>query len=161
MDLINTRYVLLMAVAFLVGLGATLFLLREPMSPLEAADLARARQTWAQAGIRDYDMRYRMHGSTYDVTVRDKIVTDLTVEGQPARTDDWASYSVEGLFDLLALELENLSDPTGPFRGRAETIVARVRFHETYGFVERYLRAGGGMPRGASIELLSFEPEVD
>lgn len=158
MKFFNTRSVVLMAVAFLVGLCVALFVMREPMVKLDKAGLSVARAKWSAAGIHDYDMRYRMNGSEYKVVVRGDIVQDLTVNDRPARTSDWASYSVEGIFDLLALELDNLSDPAGPFRGGTQTVVARVRFNPTLGYVERYLRAGGGMPHGASIELVSFVP---
>lgn len=154
----NTRSVVLMLAAFLVGLCTVLFVMREPMVKLDKAGLSAARAKWSAAGIHDYDMRYRMNGSEYKVVVRGDIVEDLTANDRPARTADWASYSVEGLFNLLALELENMSDPAGPFRGRIQTVVARVRFNSTLGYVERYLRAGGGTPHGASIEVDSFEP---
>jgi hypothetical protein len=52
--------------------------------------------------------------------------------------------------------LENSTDPAGPFAGRAETVLMRVRFNRELGYVERYLRSSGGQGRGASIEMIEF-----
>jgi len=157
MKLITTRYMLLMGLAFVVGLVGAVWGLREPMVPLTPEGLAAARRQWIEAGIRDYDASYRMHGNVCEVQVRDGIVTELEVDGRPSTSAEWGSYSMVGLFDLLELELENMADPHGPFVGGSQTVVARVRFNETYGYVERYLRSGGGLPKGASITMIRFE----
>ena len=158
MKLITTRYMLFMGLAFVVGLLGAVWGLREPMVPLTAEALAGARNLWATAGVRDYHASYRMHGSLCDVSVRDEIVTHLEVDGRQSRSADWGSYSIVGLFHLLELELENMDDPHGPFMGGKETVVARVRFNTEHGYVERYLRAGGGLPQGATITMIAFEP---
>jgi len=157
MKLITTRYMLLMGLAFVVGLAGAVWGLRESMVPLTAETLARARGLWASADIRDYDASYRMNGSLCAVKVRGGIVMEVDVDERQSRSAEWGSYSMVGLFDLLQLELENFSDPNGPFAGGKETIVARVRFNEQYGYVERYLRAGGGLPQGATIDRIEFE----
>lgn len=141
--------------AFGCGLIAAFLVFREPMTALTADGLSGARAVWERAGFASYDAAYMMHGSRYEVEVRDRIVTAVIVDGRPARTADLGSYSIPGLFDLLDLELENLSDPNGPFRYGLDAVVARVRFHEQYGYVERYLRSGGGQHRGAAIEMKS------
>ena len=158
MKLITRRYMLLMGLAFVVGLLGAVWGLREPMVPLTTEALAGARDRWAMAGIRDYDTSYRMHGSLCEVKVHDGIVVELEVDGQQSRSADWGSYSMVGLFDLLELELENMDDPHGPFAGGTETIVARVRFNREHGYVERYLRAGGGLPQGATITIITLTP---
>ena len=66
-----------------------------------------------------------------------------------------SNYSVEGLFDILELDLENLADPNGPFGHSAQKVIVRVRFNREFGYIERYLRSGG-MIRGATIEVISF-----
>ena len=63
---------------------------------------------------------------------------------------------MDGLFDTLEQELDNSTDPAGPFAGRAETVLMRVRFNHALGYVERYLRSSGGQGRGASIERVEF-----
>ncbi len=156
MKLITTRYMLFMGLAFVVGLLGAVWGLREPVVPLTAEALAGARDLWAKADIRDYDVSYRMHGSLCEVKVRDGVVTELEVDGRQSRSADWGSYSMVGLFDLLELELENMDDPNGPFVGGNETVVARVRFNADHGYVERYLRAGGGLPQGATITMIAL-----
>ncbi len=143
---------LLASGAFLATLIAIILIVREPMTRLTPELLASARRMWRESGIRSYDLRYRMHGSVYDLSVRDGIVIDLRVNGQPSTTAQPRAYTVHGLFDTLALELDNLDDPAGPFAGRRGTVLMRVRFHERLGYPERYLRSGGGQARGVVIE---------
>lgn len=147
---------ILMGVAFLATLAVTWFVIREPMESLTAEALHEARTRWREAGIRDYEIRYDMHGSRYDVRVRDGLVVDLKVGGKQPVNADWGAYSVEGLFEVLEMELENLADSYGPFGSQAGSIIARVRFNEEHGHIERYLRSGGvgGLP--VAIQLLDF-----
>ena len=147
----------LAALAFSVVTIGAFLITRERTEPLTEAALAEAGKRWRAAGISDYRIRYEMHGSLYDVTVRDGIVTDATVNDGPLRSADPGAYSIEGLFRTIELELENLNDPRGPFAARAHTMVMRVRFNSDLGYVERYLRSSGGMGRGASIVLTTFE----
>jgi len=141
--------------AFLVGLVGALRVMREPMEPLTPVVVRDAARRWRDEGIVDYDLRYRMHGSEYRVAVRGGLVTELLVDGRAALTADPGAFSVEGLFHLLELELENLTDPRGPFSGGGHKILARVRFNHKLGYLERYLRTGGTV-RGMVIELSAF-----
>lgn len=146
----------LMSLAFILGAGVTIILLREPTEPLTAEVLQAARQRWREAGVSDYDLHYRMHGSVYEVKVQGGIVTEATVNGQVPQTADLSAYGVEGLFDLLELELDNRQRPNGPFAGRAEAVVMRVRFDPQFGYIERYLRSAGGYGQSVAIELINF-----
>lgn len=150
-----------MGVAFVATLLTSLYIARVPMEPLTPEALQAARGKWREAGVHDYDIRYLMNGATYDVEVRDDIVTDMLVDGKPGRSAEWGLYSVDGLFRLLDMELENLSDSSGPFGQKGQQTIARVRFNERYGYVERYLRsaAPGGKP--ASIQVIEFAPTPD
>ena len=71
---------------------------------------------------------------------------------------DLSNYSVEGLFDILELDLENMAAPDSPFGPAAQQVIARVRFNREFGYIERYLRSGGMVPAGA-IELISFRSD--
>ena len=142
-------------VAFVIGLTAFFFVAREPTEQLTIELLASARQRWRLAKIADYDLQYRMHGSEYSVRCRDGTVIETRVDGNPAMSLDLSDYSVEGLFDILELDLENLADPNGPFGRTAQQVIVRVRFNREFGYIERYLRSGG-MVRGATIGLISF-----
>lgn len=144
------------AVAFVIGLTAFFFHIREPTEHLTIELLSSARQRWRMAKIADYDLRYRMHGSEYAVLCRDGSVAEARVDGSPAMSRDLSNYSVEGLFDILELDLENLADPNGPFGRTAQQVIVRVRFNREFGYIERYLRSAG-MVRGATIELISFQ----
>lgn len=142
-------------VAFVIGLTACVFFLREPTEKLTTELLASARQRWRMANIADYDLRYRMHGSEYAVRCRNGTVIEAQVDGKPAMSRDLCNYGAEGLFDILELDLENLADPNGPFGRTAQQVIVRVRFNREFGYIERYLRSGG-MVRAGAIELISF-----
>lgn len=146
------------AAAFVLGFGGTVLVLREPVQPLTMASLDAARRRWESTAPNAYRLHYRMHGSEYHVTVRDGIVTELTVDGRVSSSADYGSYGVKGLFETLEADIENFTDPNGPLRGGAGGIIMRARFNEHYGYVERYLRSGGAGGRGVAIELIEFTP---
>ncbi len=148
----------LVLVAFVVGLIGAILHVREPMSPLTRPALHAARQRWQAAEIKTYHVRFLMHGTLYDVQVSDGIVHALTIDGRTPQASAWKAYSVNGLFDTLEAELDNLDDPQGPFAGRVASVLMRVRFHSKYGYPERYLRSAGGYGRDATIEVLEFTP---
>lgn len=152
----KTNFVLA-ASTFAVAAAVMLLMARVPTEPLTTEVLRAARQRWRTAPVANYRIHFEMHGSVYDVKVRGGIVETATADGNPIRSADPGAYSVVGLFETLELELENRSDPRGPFAGQAETMVMRVRFNKELGYVERYLRSSGGMGRGASIVMLEFE----
>lgn len=142
--------------AFGLGLIVAVFLSREPMETLSADGLADARRRWQDSAVTGYDLRYTMNRSEYVVCVRDGIVTEVTVNGRPPMNRDPRPYTIEGLFDTLAQELDNLSNPAGPFAGMNRKVFLRVRFNKELGYVERYLRTGGPVGRAATIELTDF-----
>lgn len=156
MRIVTRTNLLLMCAAFIVGACGAILWLREPMAPLTREALAAARQRWRAAGVRGYAIRYRMHGSQYAIEWRDGFVEQASVNDHPPTTTDLKAYSIDGLFDILEQELDNLSDPAGPFAGHAESVLMRVRFNSELGYVERYLRSSGGHGRGASIEMIEF-----
>lgn len=145
----------LLLVLVMVG---TLLVLRRPMEPLSLDALEAARRTWAAAGIDDYDMRYAMAGGAYFVSVRQGHVVTLTRDGERTTTHRPQDYSVDGLFDILELELEGLTRPGNPFGADPATTLLRVHFHSKLGYVERYLRAVGGTGRSYGIEVIEFVP---
>lgn len=148
----------LMSSAFVMALGATILIVREPTERLTVEALEAAMQRWREAGVQSYDLRYRMHGSIYDIKSRGGVVVEATVNGQRPLVNDYSDYGVEGLFRTLELELENVTDPHGPFAGRASAVVMRVRFNAGFGYIERYLRGSGGYGRSVAIELIEFVP---
>lgn len=151
------RNLAIVAVGFAAGLLITLFSLRESTEPLTLSALSAARARWQATGVTTYDLRYRMQDEVYHVKAENNIITSVTINGTRARTNTPRMYGVEGLFDTLAMDLENLTDPAGPFAGRQNQILMRVRFHPALGYVERYLRSSGGVGRAASFELIALD----
>jgi len=139
---------------FAVGIVVTLFMLREPTEPLTLKSLQEARDHWKASAIKNYDMSYRMHGSVYEIQVRAGIVSDVRVNGLAPTSTDWKTYSVDGLFDILGLDLESFRKPTNQVGG--PQVIMRVRFHPQLGYVERYVRSGSP-GSDATIQLISFE----
>jgi hypothetical protein len=156
----SRRNVFISLAAFGLGLLAALAYLREPTVPLTAKTLAEARQRWEQSGIRTYRTAYRMHGSRYDVDVTDGLVTSIAVNGATLSIREPGAYSINGLFDTLAMELENIHDPSMPFGVPGASVLARVRFDPVRGHLVRYVRSGGGVTRGATIEVLEFTAQT-
>ncbi len=146
----------LVTIAFGFGLVLAFFLLREPTVPLTLLNLKDARGVWRQAGVADYDTQYVMHKSEYDVAVRAGIVTSLKVDGRVPLATDWRAYSVDGLFDILELELAGNPMPKNDEVGKAKPVMMRVRFNRELGYVERYIRGSGGFGKATSIRLISF-----
>lgn len=150
------RHALIAMAAFAGGLVIGLLLIREPMAPLTAENLAAARRRWHATGITTYSIRYKLNADLYEVVVEDRIVSSARVNGQPPTSTDWRSFTVEGLFRVLEMELENITAPGGAMAAQKNAILARVRFHHGLGYVQRYLRGSGGMGRPASIQVLEF-----
>lgn len=142
---------------FTIALVGTFFAIREPMQELTREGLEEARNSWTQTDLRAYRLKYTMHGSAYDVSVASDGQVDVLVNGLAPTGGHTSPFVVEGVFDTLELELDNLDSPAGPFAGRRQTVLMRVRFHPKLGYVERYLRSSGGYGTGVSIEVLEFE----
>jgi hypothetical protein len=155
------RNVLIALAAFAFGLVIGLLAIREPMQPISAEVLRAAQDRWTQAGIACYVIRYELNADLYEVTVEERIVSAITVNGQPPRTTQLRNYTVEGLFRVLEMEVENLTDPAGPFAAQRDRILARVRFNRELGYPERYLRSSAGVGRPASIRVLEFKPSEE
>jgi len=155
-DMRMRRKITIAGVAFVLGLFAALVYLREPTVPLTEEAWTQARQRWREAGIRAYHLTYRMHGSLYEVEITNGLVADITVNGQTLSIAQPGAYSVDGLFEMLAMELENLSDASKPLGNSMTNVIARVRFHARYGYPERYVRGGGAV--NATLQVIRFTP---
>ena len=151
------RNLVIVAVGFAAGLLFALFSMRESTEPLTLNALSAARARWQATGVTTYDLHYRMQDEIYHVKAENHIITSVTINGTRARTNMPRMYGIEGIFDILAMDLENMTNPAGPFAGRQNQVLMRVRFHPTLGYVERYLRSSGGVGRAASIELIALD----
>ena len=158
--MLRRRNLIVAATAFLLGLLAALLYLREPTTPLTQEALAQARQRWRNAGIHSYRATYRMHGSLYEVEVRGGLVAAINVNGQTPSIAQPSAYSIDGLFDTLQTELENIADSSNPLGTDPGNVVARVRFDDRLGYPQRYIRGGAGLSRGSTLEMLEFHPAL-
>ncbi len=140
----------------LAGLIAAALAAREPTERLTAANLAAARQRWTAAGLRDYSLDLDIGGTLYEVEVQRGAVISLRVGGHAAASHDAQSYSVDGWFSTLELDLELAADPHGPLAGGAELL--RVRFHPQLGYPERYVRAVSSAGRTQVVQVRRLEP---
>jgi hypothetical protein len=152
MRLINRRNLLLMLSGLPVGTLAGVWITREPTVPLTRETLDAARRHWRESGPTSYALEFRMAGADYRVVVKSGRVDEATVNGKLPTSGDWNAYSVDGLFTTLEQELENATESTGAYGDRKGALLMRVRFDSELGYVERYLRSGGGIGRGAAIE---------
>lgn len=150
-------------IALLVAVAsvAAVLWIRNPLSELSEADLRAARLRWREAGIDDYDLRLAVavsgtEPSEYLVKVRDGRVSELSRNGQPAASHSARDFTVEGLFDTLARELEMKQSAGEGFGGAAAGVLLRVRFDERLGFVRHYVRVVGGTARSSEIKVLEF-----
>lgn len=148
---VTPQKILIYGTAFVGGLIAALYVFRVPTVALSTDVLSAARQRWNSAGISDYDLDYLMHGMKYHVQVRQNIVTTARIDGQELHSAELGLYSMDGLFSLLAMELENAEDARPP-------PTLRVKFNAKHGHLERYIRGGSGLGRGTSIEVYELTP---
>jgi hypothetical protein len=129
--------------------------------------LARARQRWERAAIRNYDLEWTSHGLSrghYVVTVRDgqvRSITSLLPNGRSLAVHpaEPKFYGVEGLFLILGDELAQLRTDT-PF-GQPKGTKAVLRFtpDPEFGYPRRYRRDVLGTPLALAIDVIRFRPE--
>ena len=144
------------AIALALVVGAILWL-RDPLDPLTTQTLEAARGKWEQAGITDYELVFAMYDATYSVRVVGGKVAKLTRDDQPTTTQRPDAYTMDGLFDVLELELKTRDKAAEQFGVSPGSVIQRVRFNPTLGYIEKYLRAAG-QGRNAGIEVIRFTP---
>lgn len=144
--------------AFGAGLIVAIVATRNPLDPLTPELLSAARDRWRSAGIENYDLRYSQHGSNYDVRVRGGVVVDASVDGQAPQNANLGDLSMDGLLRVVQMECDALTDESGPFASGSQAVIARVRFHPELGYLQRYLRSGGGFGQSAAIDVEFFAP---
>jgi uncharacterized protein DUF6174 len=127
--------------------------------------IARAKQTWQQAGIKNYNLEWVSTGqnrSHYRVFVRDgqvrKVYSILPdkreIEMHPARP---SFYSIEGLFVVIEDELAQLKSDTPFGQPKGTRAVLRFTADPKLGYPQRYERDVGGTRQGVSIEVVKLE----
>lgn len=139
---------------------AIMFLMREDLPTLTAAELESAERRWREAGIDDYDLDVKVSGrqpSNYHVEVRGGEPVALTRNGVAPRRGMWDVWTVPGMFDTLHQELDQAEQPGGPFGSPPGTkVIERARFDRRYGYAARYHRAVLGTPLEVEWEIVQF-----
>lgn len=134
--------------------------------PVTADALRAARQKWAGAGIRDYELEWRSSGSSsahYYVTVRGGSVTRLESIAPDGRRFELHPaeprfYGVEGLFTTIDDELAQLRTPQ-PFGQPAGTkVVMRFKTDPKLGYPLSYHRDVLGRSQGLAIDVIRLIP---
>jgi hypothetical protein len=125
----------------------------------------RARRMWDAANIKDYNLEWTTTGqrnSRYRVIVRagkvqriDSILPDgRTVEMHPAQPQ---FYGVDGLFQVMEDELDQLKTETPFGKPKGTTAVLRFTPDPTLGYPRSYRRDVAGTPHGVSIDVTRLE----
>jgi len=134
------------AVASVMGVMVVLRIVRgDHLPPLDDVGWSHAREVWDQAGVRDYDIEIVVTGrqaATYAVCVRDGRPLSALRNGAPLKQErTWATWSVEGMFETIARDLETVAKHR---TGRADTstpqLQLRAVFDPALGLPQRYLR---------------------
>ena len=134
--------------------------------PVTADSLAKARQTWGRAGIRDYQLEWKAAGASpahYLVTVRDGAVTRITsrtpdgswIEVHPAEP---RFYGVDGLFTTIADELAQLKNERPFGQPHEAKVVMRATFDPKLGYPLSYHRDVLGTSQGLAIHVIKLTP---
>ena len=147
----------------LIAGAITLYVaLRADGTELTRADWDAARARWRNASIRGYIIEIETRGlrpALHRVVVAQGKVVERTTDGELAPARVHGTWSVDGMFDTLDMELRNRANPKIPYGvDSADQVVTRVVFDKKYGFPRSYLRHVLG--RTGSIEWVvkSFEP---
>jgi Family of unknown function (DUF6174) len=128
-----------------------------------AENIEAARQLWAKAAIRDYDLEYTTAPANghYLVTVRNgevKKVEGIQPGGERNELHPGAPryYSVDGIFTTIADELAKLKEPKPFDQPEGTTIVMKFKTNPELGYPEWYRRDIMGTARSASIDILKL-----
>jgi hypothetical protein len=143
-------------IAILIVVFATV---RQDIPLLTPDELQKAQARWQALQIRDYDMKLltRLDGlgsSQVHVAVRDGRVTEMLVDQEPVSSGDPSSYTVPGLFQVLAREIEMRR--AAPAESPSAGAILRARFDETTGVPLRFLRVVPGSNRSSEWRLLEW-----
>jgi hypothetical protein len=130
-----------------------------------ATNIKAARERWAKAGIRDYDLEYTTAPANghYLVTVHDndvKKVEAIEPDGRLIELHPGAPryYSVDGIFVTIADELAQLEKPMPFERPKGTKIVMKFKTNPKLGYPEWYHRDIMGATASAKIDVIRLTP---
>lgn len=150
--------------AIVVPLAIAAFVLfTRERAPLVTADnLHAAQQKWNEHGPADYELDLELTGNRpgkVHVEVRDRQVVHMTRDGvEPKQKRTWDYWSVRGMFDTIADELEMAKAPAKAFNAPAASqVMQRADFDPSLGYPRRYDRVVLGADFEVHWRVTRFE----
>jgi hypothetical protein len=129
--------------------------------------LAAARQAWAEAGIRDYDLEWTASGrmnAHYYVTVREREVRQVESVASDGRRSEVRPpeprfYGVDGLFTTIADELAQLKLDRPFDAPKGTKVVMRFTPDPQLGYPRFYRRDVLGTSQSLAIDVIRLIPK--
>jgi hypothetical protein len=156
----NRRRLLWSILGLTLGLAIGFLVLREPSETRTTGRLDKARRKWEQRGPASYVLEVETRGAvgaTHRIVVRQGEVVEMTTGGSLATRSAWQYWSVEGLFDFLATELGNASNPRQAYGSGVSEVILRARFDPDLGFPSYFLRHILGRQQSIEWNVIRFE----
>jgi hypothetical protein len=126
------------------------YFVAERLPELTEANLRAAMEKWKANGPASYHMEVELRGArpgNVQVDVRNKEVEDETRDGRTPGRWTWDTWSVPGLFDTLAQDLQIAQDPEGQIDAAKGTKWRlRCEFDPKFGYPLKYHRLVTGGP---------------
>lgn len=138
------------AVAIAGAAFALQYFVAERLPDLTEASLETAMQHWQQVGPASYVMEIELRGAQpghVHVEVEDRVVTREQRDGRTPGRWTWDTWSVPGMFDTLAQDLQIAADPQQQIQASQGTKwQLRCEFDSKYGYPLQYHRLVTGGP---------------
>jgi hypothetical protein len=155
--------VLFGAMAVAAGLLTYAFLNRNTTPLLTRADYEAAAARWNARGPANYNLDVLLTGNRpgkIHVEVRDGQATTMQRDGVvPRQERTWYYWTVPGMMDTIAEELEMAEDPAGSFGvSGASEVIQRAQFDPEFGYPRKYDRVVLGADFEIHWEVTKFEP---
>jgi Family of unknown function (DUF6174) len=153
-----------MALGAIAGLLVfALTTIRRPPPPMTQADFEAAVERWHAHGPHDYSMTVELSGrqsGTMVVTVRNTEPTSVKRNGVPTPERTWAYWTIDGLFQIIRVDLEGLDQPERAFDGSdVAHLVQQAEFDAELGYPRRYRRAVQTTGDAIEWEIVRFDSD--
>ena len=164
----NRRPAIGLTVLSMIGLASVCMFARcSGGQSVSAESLAAARQVWADANLRDYDLEWTASGRTsadYYVTVRGgevREIESIASDGRRSEVHPAAPrfYGVDGLFTTIADELEQLKSDRPFDQPKGTKVVMRFTPDPRLGYPRFYRRNVLGTSQELSIDVIRLIPK--
>lgn len=154
---------LLGAMAVAAGLFTYALLNRNTTPLLTRADYEAAADRWNASGPTDYNLDLVLSGNRpgkIHVEVRNGHATKMERDGVvPSQERTWYYWTVPGMMDTIAEELEMAESPAKSFNASgASEVIQRAEFDPEYGYPRKYDRVVLGADFEIHWEVTRFEP---